>query len=273
MPSLAAVIVIAVLFFSPYQNFLFAEVSSAEDKFDKEFLRKFRDDFSAVLLSPKKWDRGDILNLSAVLGTGILLYTADKNINRWFQDHRGSSSEDISKIVSPFGHGICLVSLMTVLYASGEISNNNNLRKTALLGLESWITSGIIVLGLKFITGRARPKTGESHHTFHPLSVSSSFTSFPSGDASSAFAVATTIADRSEKAYVDFLAYGLATLVAIFRVHDNKHWASDAFVGSAIGYLVSKKISALNRDQDSKKIKVSFQFSHKRQALSLSLAF
>jgi membrane-associated phospholipid phosphatase len=85
--------------------------------------------------------------------------------------------------------------------------------------------------------------------------------------------VATVIADQSKKVYIDILAYSLATLVAISRVHIDKHWASDILVGSAIGYFVAKKISALDRNRDSKKMKLSFQFSRQRQAFSLTYYF
>jgi len=123
------------------------------------------------------------------------------------------------------------------------------------------------------VAGRARPSTGESSHSFHPFSTRSRFASFPSGHASSAFAVATVIADQSNKTYIDVLAYSLATLVAISRVHIDKHWASDILVGSAIGYFVAKKISALDKNRDLNKVKLGFQFSRQRQAVSLTFSF
>lgn len=259
--------------FIPYQNSLLAETSSKEYKLNKEFLRNFRDDFAQVLSSPKNWDRGDILSLSAILGGGVLLYAADSDIQEWFDAHRNSSSEDVSNVFSFFGHGACLAGLITALYASGEISDNKGLRKTALLSLEGWVTSGIIVLGLKAIVGRARPKTGESSHSFHPFSFRSGFNSLPSGHASSAFAVATTIADQSEEIHVDVLSYSLATLVAVSRVHDNQHWLSDVFIGSVIGYVVAKKICSLNRKRDPGKLRIGFHFSGQSQGLSISFCF
>jgi len=271
--NLFIIILSAVLFFSPFQNLLLAEISPDENKLNKEFLINLRDDFAEVLVSPKNWKGRDLLYFSTVLGAGILLYAVDQDIKQWVQDHRGSSSEDISKVITNFGDGGLLIGLMTGLYASGELFHNNSLRKTALLSLESWLTTGVIVRGLKFVTGRARPWTGESSHAFHPFSIKSSFSSFPSGHASSAFAVATVVADQSKKAYIDILAYSLATLVAISRVHIDKHWASDVLIGSSIGYFVAKKICALDRNRDSGKLKVGFQFSRQRRALSLSISF
>ncbi len=272
--NLCVFILLGILFFSPSQNILFAEISSDDkDKLNKEFLLNFGDDFVDVLVSPKNWKGGDFLSLSAVLGAGLLLYSVDQNIQQWAQDHRSSSSEDIFKTIDHLGNGVVLLGLMTALYVSGEVSDNNSLRVTALLSLESWLTSGIIVRGLKSVVGRARPGTGESSHSFHPFSTRSRFASFPSGHASSAFAVATVIADQSKKVYIDILAYSLATLATISRVHLDKHWASDILVGSAIGYFVAKKISALDRNRDSKKVKLSFQFSRQRQAFSFTYYF
>ncbi len=272
--NLCVFILLGILFFSPSQNILFAETSSDDDdKLNKEFLLNFGDDFVDVLVSPKNWKGGDFLSFSAVLGAGLLLYSVDQDIQQWVQDHRSSSSEDSFKTIGQLGNGVVLIGLMTALYVSGEVSDNNSLRKTALLSLESWLTSGIIVRGLKSVAGRARPWTGESSHSFHPFSTRSRFASFPSGHASSAFAVATVIADQSQKVYIDILAYSLATMAAFSRVHLDKHWASDILVGSAIGYFVGKKISALDRNRDLKKVKLSFQFSRQRQAFSLTYYF
>jgi membrane-associated phospholipid phosphatase len=272
--NLCVFILLGVFFFSPSQNILFAEISSDdEDKLNTEFLLNFGDDFVDVLASPKNWKGEDFLRLSAVLGAGLLLYSVDQDTQQWAQDHRSSSSEDSFKTIGQLGNGFVLIGLITALYVSGEVSDNNSLRKTALLSLESWLTSGIIVRGLKSVVGRARPWTGESSHSFHPFSTRSRFASFPSGHASSAFAVATVIADQSKKVYIDILAYSLATMAAFSRIHLDKHWASDILVGSAIGYFVAKKISALNRNRDSKKVKLSFQFSRQRQAFSLTFFF
>jgi len=255
------------------QNLLWGEGSSSEYKLNKEFLLKFGKDFKETLFSPEDWSQKDFLRFSAVLGTGALIFVFDQDIQDWFQDRRTPTSGDVSKVVRNLGHGAFLTGFIAAMYASGELAHNNSLRKTALLSLESWLTSGFIVWGFKFITGRARPQTGESKNTFHMFSDSSSYHSFPSGHSASAFAVATTIADQTDKMFVDILAYSLAASVALSRVHDNKHWLSDVFIGSAIGYFVAKKICALNRNQKSARLSVDFCFQEGRQAISLSLFF
>lgn len=256
-----------------HQNFLLGESFPSEHKLNKEFFLKFGKDFKETLFSPKDWRKRDFLTFSAVLGTGTLMYAFDQEIQEWAQDQRTSTSGDVSKVVRKLGEGPFLIGLIGGLYATGELAKNNSLRKTALLSLESWLTSGFIVWVFKVVVGRARPSTGDPKDTFHMFSGKSRFHSFPSGHSASAFAVATTIADQTEIILVDILAYSLATSVALSRVHDNKHWLSDVFIGSAIGYFVAKKICALNRNSKSAKFRVGFCFQEGQQGISFSLCF
>lgn len=272
-PNILIGILIVILFLSSFQSVIYADEDSRKYKLNEEFLKSFFGDFKEVVISPKDWGNRDFYKLSAILAAGTLLFTFDREIHDWVEENRSSPSEDISQLISTLGHGAFLGSFLTAMYASGEIFENYQLRKTALLSLESWMISGALVIGMKFITGRMRPQKNEDSFTLHPFSFRSRFHSFPSGHASSAFAVATVIADQSEKFYVDFFAYNLATLAALSRIHDSKHWASDVLIGAAIGYFVAKKVSALNRNKNDSMIQVDFLFNPQRGAITLSLYF
>ena len=255
-----------------FQNFLYADENSEENKLNKKFLKQFMNDFGKVIVSPTHWDKKDIGNFVIVCGTGILLYAFDDDIQQMFEGNTEQTS-DAAKAITSFGNGAVLTGLIAALYTGGEISDNDSLRKTSLLSLESLVTSGIIVRGMKIIFGRARPETGGPKNIFYPFSLTSSYNSFPSGHSSSAFAVVTVIATQSKKVYVDVLAYGLATLVAASRVYMNKHWTSDVFIGSVIGYAVGKKICALNRNSSSTKVHLSFQCTVRRHAVAINICF
>jgi len=262
-----------LLFLSIFQAFLYGDVDNSKYRLNKEFLKSFFNDSKEVLTAPKNWRNKDFYKLSACLASGISLFLLDREIQDCVEKNRGPTSKDISDLVSPLGHGAFLGGLVTALYASGEIFDDVKLRKTALLGFESWMVSGVIVSGLKFLIGRRRPPGNENGYTFRPFSFRSRFRSFPSGHASSAFAVATVIADLSDKFAVDFLAYNLATLAALSRIHDNEHWASDVFIGAAIGYFVAKKVSALHKQKDKENIQINFRISSHRKAITLSVYF
>lgn len=265
--------VILCLIFFPFQNFLYGGDDASEPGLDDEFLKNLTSDFTGVLVSPKNWQKKELLQLSAVLGTGALLFAFDGDIQEWVQAERSPSSDDIAKMMSHLGDGGVLIGLMTALYASGEIFDSSSLRKTALLSLESWLTAGFVVTSLKFVAGRARPGISESSRTLHPFSFRSRYTSFPSGHSVSAFAVATSIACQSRKTYVDILAYSLASAVALSRVHNNEHWASDVFIGSSLGYFIARKIYFLDKNRSLNKLNVGFQFSAQNRSLALSLSF
>lgn len=266
-------VLVVTVFFSPIQNCAFGEDTAADHKLNKDFFVNFTNDLGKVLVSPVHWKKKDLFTFSAVLGAGCLLYAVDEDLQHWVQDNKSSTSSDFFEFITHFGDGRTLLGLIAVMYTTGELFHDKNLRKTALLGLESWMTAGIINMSLKAIIGRARPSTSDSSCSFRPFSTKSSYFSLPSGHSVSAFAVATVIADRSKSALIDILSYSLATMVALSRVHNNNHWASDVFIGSSLGYFVAKKILLLNHDRNSRKVNLNFRFSAQSQALSLVISF
>ncbi|MGB8952439.1 MAG: phosphatase PAP2 family protein [Candidatus Aminicenantales bacterium] len=266
-----------VLVFSPFRNLgavpVPSQTSCPESRLNKDFFLKWAQDFQQVLTSPEEWNGKDIITLTAVVSAGALLGVFDRDVYEQVQDWRNASSIKASSYISKFGNGAYLGGFMAVLYASGELFHDEGLRKTSLLCLESFVTTSVVVLSLKFFSGRARPYAEEGPYRFRPFSLKSRYLSFPSADAASAFAVATTIAERSPRFYVDVLAYSLAGLVALYRVHDRKHWPSDVFFGSALGYFIARKISCLNPTQEPEGLHVSFQLTPQGQAVTLSFVF
>ena len=97
--------------------------------------------------------------------------------------------------------------------------------------------------------------------------------SLPSGHSSAIWSVATVIADRTDNVFVDIACYGLAALTSISRIQQDKHWASDVFIGSAIGYFIAKKICTLNRKPGAPRLSAAFDLSGGRRAVTLALAF
>jgi hypothetical protein len=237
-----------------------------------EYLRKVPSDLMTAWTAPARWDGTDVLTAAAVAGTTGLLFAFDRDIYRWIQDHKTPGSISASSVISKMGNGGYLAGFLAVLYGGGELFDSRPLRKTALVGLESFIAASAVILAVKAVVGRARPYTGEAPDSFHPWSFKGRYTSFASGDAAGAFAVATTIAEQSDSFWLDALAYGAAGAVAVYRVHDRKHWPSDVFAGSAIGYFTARAINALNKDGGSD-LRVSVQAGADRRSITLSCLF
>jgi hypothetical protein len=250
-----------------------AQEDDGENRLGRAFLSRFGRDFTEVITAPVRWERGDLLTLAAVSGSGLLLMAFDQEIQDWAQGRRTESSDRASSFITLFGDGVALLGLSAAVYTAGEIGHNDGLRKTALLSLESLTTASLLAWTIKVIVGRARPYTDESSGSFHLFALKSSLWSFPSGHAAAAFSVATTIAMQSRSMFVDMAAYSLACLAGLARVHDNKHWASDVFIGSVLGYFVARKIADLNRPGEKRTLSLEFKCSGGRQALTLNIAF
>jgi hypothetical protein len=69
--------------------------------------------------------------------------------------------------------------------------------------------------------------------------------SFPSGHATTAFALCTLLAERIGTAWSRRGFYGLGALTAT-RVRNNQHWPSDVFMGGVLG--ITSGLQAIRRE-------------------------
>ena len=187
-------------------------------------------------------------SIAALLILTVCLYTQDDHIQSWVQGHKNSTTGHLSNDVKKIGLYSILTFVGLGLY--GYIAGDRKAVVTFWLGMESFIITGVFVEVLKRSTGRSRPHTGDPHDRWTGLNFSdqNDQLSFPSGDVSSAFSVASVVASEYGNAVVPPLVYTTATLIALERVHNNAHWPSDVFVGAAVGYFTGKAIVASHRD-------------------------
>jgi membrane-associated phospholipid phosphatase len=243
------------------------------DSLDAAYLRQFFHDFISILTSPLRWSGADWKTFALIAGTGIAVHAFDQSIFDGIQKMKTPASTAAASAFGTFGHGQYLIAFLAGFYATGGILNDGGLRTTALLGVESFLTMTALVFILKSLVGRARPYMNESTESLHPFSTSNGYASFPSGDAATAFAVASVIAGRSKSLGVDIVAYGLAGLAAFFRVHDGKHWPSDVFLGSALGIAVGSRVISLHKPGTTNAPRLSFELGARRTSVSLWFTF
>ncbi|UCG78926.1 MAG: phosphatase PAP2 family protein [Nitrospirota bacterium] len=214
-----------------------------------EYFKGYWHDGKHIVTSPARWDADDWLKAGAVVGVTLGLYAVDEDIQEWFRDNRSEGSDNFTDYIEPFGNGLFLVPSLGVVYAYGYFSDNTRLARASLIGLESYVVSGLIVNAIKFTGHRHRPDEGGGAYSWEGPSFDSDFLSFPSGHSASAWSVAAVVASEyEENRYVAPIAYGIATLTALSRVHDDRHWTSDVFMGAAIGYFTGKTIHKLHSD-------------------------
>ena len=199
-------------------------------------------DLLALVTKPAHMDVRDWTNLGlgtlAVVGTATL----DPRVRTWAQDHRSTSSDDLATSIRPLGQWGAFA-VLGATWLSGKVWSQPSLTSTAEDGLEAAIVAaGVVTPVLKEVVGRQRPSYGTGHATFKPFSGGASF---PSGDVTLAFSVASVFAAHASSLWVKGTAWGLAGLVGWERIHLDRHWASDvvagALIGSAVGNWVVRR--------------------------------
>src|SRR5262249_28410761 len=122
--------------------------------------------------------------------------------------------------------------------------NNDHLRETGILTTEAALNSTAVAFTLKEITQRPGPLDNGSGSFFRGGA------SFPSEHSALAWSIASVLAHEYPGPLTKFLAYGLASGVTISRVTSKQHFASEAFVGSVLGWYMGRQIYRAHHDPE-----------------------
>ena len=124
------------------------------------------------------------------------------------------------------GDGRTMLGVSLLLMAYGNDEN----RETGRLLTSTFISTGVIVWGMKEIIGRKRPLDDVVGNP-----------AFPSGHTAYAFAGATLLGNRYPKLRIPL--YIGAGLVGITRIYLGRHYASDVIAGAAVGTITGALVS------------------------------
>lgn len=208
---------------------------------NKEYWEDFASDIGHTVSAPFHWKKKDWLTVAAVTGVTAALYVNDRKIMSWFQEHRTPTTKKIAKAAEKFGRASFVFPGLALVYGYSALAKDQKAKDVALLSFKSILVSGLIVTTLKLLTHRRRPSDGDYNQWEGPK-MSLSNLSFVSGHSAMAFSLAVVVSSRYKSPVVGVLAYGTAVLTALSRIHDKRHWASDVFLGSVIGYFVTRSI-------------------------------
>jgi membrane-associated phospholipid phosphatase len=128
------------------------------------------------------------------------------------------------------------------LYAGGLALGEDGVRVTGRLMGEALLLAGVPAITLQYVLGRSRPYSGKGAYDYNFFEWSNQYQSFPSGHMTVAFAMSTVLAKRIDRWWASVPLYGSAGLTALSLAWGNQHWASDIFVGAALGYLAGSYV-------------------------------
>ena len=203
---------------------------------------RLRSDLTALAVAPLDWRGADWRKL----GLGVLAVGAvsllDDEIDGMIGGHRSQTTTEIAETVRPLGQEGGLA-LLGAAWIAGRSLDRPALTHAAEDGIEaSILAAGVITPALKRLVGRSRPRNAGT-------SSSSWLTgeSFPSGEATEAFAIAAVVAGHTEHRWIKGGAWGLAGVVGLSRMELDAHWASDVVAGVLIGSAVGHWVVRHNR--------------------------
>ena len=213
---------------------LHAQTPAPTPTLEREFFKNILSDQKAIWTAPFHLERSD---MKWVIPSGIgfmALVTTDRITgDEIFEaDRQVKASQWISNAGSVYGLG----AVAGTFYLIGRKKNNYRARETGILSAEAMINSIIVEGALKGITQRGRPLDGHERSEFFDGG-----SSFPSGHATQAWAVATVIAhEYKDRPAVQIAAYGIASAVSVARFTGHNHYISDVLAGSALGFGIGK---------------------------------
>jgi membrane-associated phospholipid phosphatase len=209
---------------------------SPSPSLEHEFFKNILRDQKAIWTSPLHLERSDA---KWIIPSGIG-FMALATTDRITGDEIGEANrqDNASRIISYAGSIYGLAAVAGTFYFVGREKHDNRARETGLLATEAMIDSAIVEGVLKSVTQRARPADGVERSEFFDGG-----SSFPSGHATGAWAVATVVANEyHDRLAVQLAAYGIASAVSVARFTGHKHYISDVVAGSALGWGIGRYV-------------------------------
>ena len=147
------------------------------------------------------------------------------------------------------GDGWTHLAVASSFWIYGGLKRDNRALQTSSQLGEAIFSTGLVVQGLKRLTGRQSPyvatKDRGEWHLFPSYNRYQNFVpnydAFPTGHMATAMATVTVIADNyPEYRFVRPVGYSLIGLLGYAMLNNGVHWASDYPIGVALGYAFGK---------------------------------
>ena len=227
--------------------------SECEILLSKSYLKSYWHSGLTVLGQPLHYDWKDWTVFGGIATATTLAFVYDDEIFNYIdKTFTNSQSNTISQYSDIYGEELFIVPSIALTYGIGAIAKDTRLKNMSLATLQSFIFAEVASAGIKVLTCRERPDANSQQPTANSQSWLGPFatfesTSFVSGHATRAFALATTVAGfYPEKKWVGIVSYSLATATSLGRVISKEHWTSDVIVGAALGYFIGRGVVKFN---------------------------
>jgi len=237
----------------------------ADNSFTLDYIESYPRTIEYAIEAPLQWSAKDWTVAGGVVIGATALYLSDQETQDWIHSNRSTFSHSVADIGNTFGDIKYIASAIGATWLVGYAASSPQTMDTALLSAKTVVLAGATTGVLKFVTQRHRPVSHQGKQFWKDVGFSHRRESFPSGHTTLAFALSSVLAEQyKEQEWVAPVVYGTAAITSYSRMHDEKHWASDVFVGAVIGYvcgkLVCKTTPRITINPTPTKVEVGYQF-------------
>jgi membrane-associated phospholipid phosphatase len=174
----------------------------------------------------------------------VFLTGADQAAQQWSQSWRDHPlARGWASFAYWAGLGGLQVGLLALLSAWAWLRFKDFRLPLTLTGMAAIGVSGLLVQVVKHLVGRPRPRLALSANEYFGPTFQSDLLAFPSGHATTSFALAAVLSVWYPRGA--WLFYLLATLIALGRVVGNAHHLSDVLAGAVLGLAVGWTLATL----------------------------
>jgi len=184
--------------------------------------------------------RGVLGALGVVLVVVVTALLVDARVPGWAAQWKCSVIDDLVAVLNPIGSGLTLLIVCIALGVVCRALPRGRLGTASWLGALAFAGAGLVEFAIKHLVGRPRPDAAQPALAVLGPSFVPDIDSFPSGHATSVFAVATVFAAFYPR--LRWPLYTLAGAVAVGRVYLERHYISDIIAGAVIGIVIASTL-------------------------------
>ncbi len=224
------------------QNFDLEPGADPQNSIGPPLLKHLAQDQVTFWTAPSRLGRRDIKWILPFAGfTGTLIAS-----DSWFSHQVSDNPDNINRSQNFSDYALySLIGVAGGSYMWGLTTKNDHLRETGFLATEAFVNSTAVTYAIKGITQRERPLEGSGNGHFFAGGGS-----FPSEHAAAAWSIASVLAHEYPGTLTKILAYGAASGITISRLTGQKHFPSDVFIGSALGWYFGRQIYRARHDPE-----------------------
>lgn len=177
-------------------------------------------------------------------GAGIaLLFTVDKPIHEFWQNHQSETLDDIANVAKKFKEPVVFAVSSVGAMSLGLMIGEPVVAQTGLQILGAYGVASGMMIATKWAFGRSRPSDTPDDHLNFDWFNGDENTAFPSGSSAVVFSLAATVSDAVGNTWVSVGLYSGAVVNAWSRVYGERHWFSDVALGALYGVTAAKVIN------------------------------